>query len=140
MAAENKTRATDASVDDFIAAVPNPQRRADAEVLRAMMERLSGYPAKMWGPTMVGFGVYHYRYDSGRTGSAFRIGFAPRGQEQVLYLARDFPRFQELIGRFGRHKSSKACLYVRKLADVDEAVLEELIAESLAYMAEKYPE
>lgn len=140
MAAENKTKQTDVSVDDFLAAVPNAQRRSDGETLRALMERLSGYPATMWGPTIVGFGISHYKYDSGHGGSMPRVAFSPRTAELVLYLARDFPRYPELIGKFGKHRSSKACLYVKKLADVDMAVLEELIVETLAYMAEKYPE
>ena len=137
--AENKTKPTEVSVDDFLDAVPDPQRRADGKTLRALMERLSGEPAKMWGPSIVGFGTCHYKYDSGREGDMPRIGFSPRAKELVLYLASDFPRYQGLMDRLGKYKTSKACLYVKRLADVDEAVLEELCAESLDHMREKYP-
>ena len=105
-----------------------------------MMERISGFPATMWGPSIVGFGRYHYRYDSGRQGEAPRIGFSPRAKELVLYLIGGFPRHQALMDRLGKYRTGKACLYLKRLADVDEAVLEELIGEALAYMREKYPE
>jgi hypothetical protein len=136
---ENKTKPTEVSVDDFIDSVPDPQRREDAKKIRAMMERLSGEPAVMWGPTIIGFGVYHYKYESGRKGSMARIGFAPR-KEQVFYLLTDFRQHQPLMDRLGKHKTGKCCLYVKRLADVDETVLEALIVESLAYMREKYPD
>ena len=134
--AENKTKATAASVDDFLDVVPDPQRRADGKRLRAIMERLSGEPAAMWGPSIVGFGSYHYRYESGHEGDMARIGFSPRAKELVLYL---FGKRQALMDRLGKYRTGKSCLYVKRLADVDEAVLEQLIAESLAYMKEKYP-
>jgi Domain of unknown function (DU1801) len=134
--AELKTRPTGASVDAFLDGVADPGRRADAHRVRALMERLSGEPAAMWGPTIVGFGCYSYRYDSGHEGEMARIGFSPRGRELVFYL---FPRPQALMDRLGRYRTGKACLYVKRLADVDEAVLEQLIAAALAYMDEKYP-
>ena len=137
---ENKTRPTAVSVDDFLAAVPDEGRRADGRTLRDRMEGISGSPATMWGPTIVGFGRYHYLYASGHEGDAPRIGFSPRGRELVLYLMCGTARQQSLIDRLGRHRTGKACLYVKRLADLDESVLEELIAESLAYMREKYPE
>jgi hypothetical protein len=105
-----------------------------------MMERVSGYPAKMWGPTIVGFGRYHYRYDSGHEGESARIGFSPRARELVLYLIGGFPRHQALMDRLGKYKTGKSCLYVKRLSDIDEPVLEQLVAEGLAYMREKYPE
>jgi hypothetical protein len=137
---ENKTKATDVSVDDFLEAVPDPQRRDDGKALRAVMERISGYPARMWGPTIVGFGRYRYRYESGHGGEMARIGFSPRGRELVLYLIGGFPRHQMLMDKLGKYRTSKACLYAKRMSDLDAAVLEELIGESLAYMRTNYPE
>jgi hypothetical protein len=137
--AENKTKPTEASVDDFIAAVPDEQRRADAKALAAMMERLSGDKPYMYGPSIVGFGSYRYKYDSGREGEAPRIGFSPRAKEQVLYLADGYEQHGELMARLGKHRTGRSCLYIKKLADVDAAVLEELTAICLARMDEKYP-
>jgi len=138
--AELKTQPTRASVDAFLDAVPDPRRREDARKVRAMMERVSGYPAEMWGPSIVGFGRYRYTYDSGRSGEWGRVGFSPRAKELVLYIVGGFPRHQPLMDRLGRYRTGKSCLYVKRLADVDESVLEALIAESLAYMREAYPE
>lgn len=137
--AELKTKPTGAAVDAFLEAVPDAQRREDAKKVRAMMERLSGEPAQMWGPSIVGFGTYHYKYDSGHEGDWARIGFSPRAKELVLYLLGGFPRHQALMDRLGKYKTGKSCLYIKRLADVDLAVLEELIVEALAYMREKYP-
>lgn len=138
--AENKTKESAASVDAFIAGVADPKQRADAEQIRALMERLSGEPAKMWGPSIIGFGSYHYRYDSGREGDMCRIGFSPRKGQTVLYLIDGFEGQPELIARLGKHKTGKSCLYIKRLSDVDGDVLEELCRRSLAYMAEKYPQ
>lgn len=136
---ENKTKETDASVDTYIAAVADPNQRADAEKIRAMMERLSGEPAKLWGPSIIGFGSYHYKYDSGREGDMCRIGFSPRKGQTVLYLIDGFEGQPELMAKLGKHKTGKSCLYIKKLADVDQQVLETLCTRSLEYMAEKYP-
>ena len=138
--AELKTKPTGAGVDAFIDAVPDPQRREDARKLRDMMERLSGEPAAMWGPSIIGFGRYRYKYDSGHEGEMARSGFSPRARELVVYIAGGFPRHQALMDRLGKHRTGKSCLYIRRLSDVDESVLEALVAESLAYMREKYPE
>lgn len=129
--AETKTRATGVDVGDFIAAVEKPVRRADALVLREMMERVTGEPATMWGPTIIGFGAYHYRYDSGHEGDSCRVGFSPRAANLVLYVG-GFPEYEGLLERLGKHKRSKACLYLNKLADVDLAVLEEIVRRSYA--------
>jgi hypothetical protein len=137
--AEIKTKATGVSVDDFIDAVPNPQRREDGKKVRAMMERLSGEPARMWGPTIVGFGSYHYKYDSGHEGTMCRLGFSPRKAELVLYVLTEAPEQEEMLARLGKHKTGKCCLYIKKLSDVDEAVLEELTVDALAHMDAKYP-
>lgn len=138
--AEIKTRATEVSVDDFIGAIDNPQRREDAKTIRAMFERLTGEPARMWGPTIIGFGSYRYTYESGHSGTMCRLGFSPRKAELVLYLKTGAAGQDALFARLGKHKTGKACVYIRKLADVDEAVLEEMAAGTLAYMNEKYPE
>jgi hypothetical protein len=138
--AELKTKSTGVSVDAFLDAVPDPQRREDARKVRTMMERISGEPAKMWGPSIVGFGRYHYRYDSGHEGEMGRIGFSPRAKELVLYLVGGFPRHQALMDRLGKYRTGKSCLYIKRLSDIDASVLEALAAESLDYMREKYPE
>jgi len=140
--AEIKTKATDASVDDFIEAVPIAQRCEDAKKIRAMMERLTGEPARMWGPTIIGFGRYRYKYESGHEGVMCRLGFSPRKAELVLYLLTEAggERQRAQLARLGKHRTGKCCLYIKKLSDVDEGVLEELAADTLAYMNEKYPE
>src|SRR4051812_2129292 len=113
--AENKTKPTAASVDAFLDSVPDPQRRADGKMLRTLMERVSGEPAAMWGPSIVGFGAYHYKYDSGREGDMCLIGFSPRATGLVLYGG--FLRSPELLERLGKHKTGKGCLYIKRLAD-----------------------
>ncbi len=137
--AEIKTRPTATDVDAFLGGVPDPGRRADAQAVRAMMARLSGEPARMWGPSIIGFGACHYKYASGHEGDMCRIGFSPRARELVLYLLCDAPRQQDLLGRLGKHRTGKSCLYIKRLADVDIAVLEALVAGALAYMDETYP-
>tara|TARA_B100001105_G_C22043385_1_gene295013 strand:+ start:76 stop:483 length:408 start_codon:yes stop_codon:yes gene_type:complete len=132
----NKTVEGDASVTDFLSRVDPPERQDDGRTLAALMARLSGEPAKMWGPSIIGFGRYHYRYDSGREGDSLRIGFSPRKAELVLYLSGlDDSDFDAL----GKHRRGKGCLYIKRLSLVDMAVLEALIVKSLAYMDEAYP-
>ena len=138
--AEIKTKATEVSVDDFIAALPIPQRSEDAKKVRVLFERLTGEPAKMWGPTIIGFGSYHYKYDSGHEGVMCRMGFSPRKAELVLYVLTGFAGQEALLARLGKHRTGKVCLYIKKLSDVDEAVLEEIATKALAHMNEKYPE
>ena len=140
MAAEIKTRPTEVSVEAFLDNVADPQRREDARVVRAMMERITGEPAKMWGPSIVGFGTYHYKYDSGHEGSMCRLGFSPRKAELVLYVLTESAGQDALLARLGKHKTGKSCLYIKRLSDVDEGVLEELTVHALNYMNEKYPE
>ena len=138
--AETKTKPTAVSVDSFLDAVPDPQRRADGKALRAMFERITGEPAAMWGPSIVGFGTYHYKYDSGREGDMCRLGFSPRKAELVLYVLTESEGEDALLARLGKHKTGKCCLYIKKLSDVDQGVLEELTVHTLDYMGEKYPE
>jgi hypothetical protein len=137
--AENKTQATEADVTAFIEGVADDGQRADAHVIAAMMVRLSGEPPKMWGPSIIGFGSYHYKYDSGREGDSLRIGFSPRKGQTVLYLPGTISGQADLLARLGKHKEGKGCLYIKRLADVDAAVLEEMVRASVGYMAETYP-
>ncbi|WP_062731589.1 DUF1801 domain-containing protein [Sphingobium abikonense] len=136
MAQGNKTVATGEAVEDMLSRIEPPERQADARVLAALMARLSGEPATMWGLAIVGFGRYHYRYDSGREGDSLRIGFASRKAELVLYLAG---LDDADLTALGKHRRGKGCLYVKRLRDIDMAALETLIATSLAHMDEAYP-
>jgi len=135
--AELKTRATEAKVADFIAAVLDPVRRADAEIVCGMLQRLTGEEPRMWGPTIIGFGSYRYQYDSGHSGEMCRTGFSPRKAELVLYVLGG--EQDELLGRLGKHRRGKGCLYVQKLADVDMGVLETLVRDQIARMDVQYP-
>ncbi len=135
----NKTVETAESVGEFLAGVADDEQRADAAALIAVMERLSGEPARLWGPSIIGFGTYHYTYDSGRTGSACRIGFSPRKGKTVLYLADGFAARDALLSALGKHKTGKACLYIKRLSDVDCVVLEQLCQASLDRMNAQYP-
>ncbi len=125
--AENKTQATGAPVEEFLAAVEHPVRRADGYRLLALISGITGEPAEMWGPTIVGFGRYHYKYASGREGDAPAVGFSPRKSSLSLYGLTYGPEASQLLGRLGKHKLGAGCLYVNKLDDVDEAVLAELV-------------
>lgn len=138
--AENKTQATVARVEDFVTGIADENQRADARSLIAMMTRLSGEPATMWGPSIIGFGRYRYRYNSGREGEMCRIGFSPRKGQTVLYLIDGFEGHAELMAKLGKHKTGKSCLYVKRLSDIDLVVLEDMCRSSLAYMAAEYPE
>lgn len=140
MAYEAKTKPTAISVADFIAAVENPVRRADAETLVAFLEEVSGDPPVMWGPSIIGFGRYHYRYESGHEGDAPRLGFSPRKAHTVLYVMSGYEGQAEMIARLGKVKTSLACLYVNRLDQIDMGVLREMAVASLAQMRELYPE
>jgi hypothetical protein len=140
MAAENKTKPTGASVADFIDKVPHPQRQADAKILCELMEQLIGEPPYMFGPSIVGFGHYRYRYESGREGEAIVAGFSPRAKELVVYLPADAPEMEMLLPRLGKHKMGKCCLYIKKLEDVDTGVLEQLITGAARAIKERYPD
>lgn len=138
--AEIKTKPTAVAVDDFIDAVENPVRRADGKTVREMMARITGEQPRMWGPSIIGFGSYHYKYDSGHEGTACRLGFSPRKAELVLYVLTESERQTELLARLGKHRIGKSCLYIRKLSDVDMDVLEELTRAALDHMNERYPD
>lgn len=130
MSSEPKTRPTGASVELFLAEQP-AARQADCAVLLEMHERLSGEPAVMWGPSIIGFGRYLYTLANGKSYEWPVIGFSPRKQALSLYVSSDFPEFEGLLDKLGKHSMSKACLYIKKLADVDLDVLEQIIEGSL---------
>ncbi len=137
--AEAKTKATDASVAAFIDAVPDATRREDARAVIEMMQRATGAPPTLWGPSIIGFGSYRYRYESSREGEMCRIGFSPRRSELVFYLLSGDEEEAGLLERLGKHRAGKGCLYVKRLADVDQGVLETLIARRVAIMDSRYP-
>ena len=135
----NKTQATDASVSQHLdAKASTAAQRADADALVALMARITGEPATLWGPSIVGFGRYRYTYASGRSGEAPLAGFAVRGRDLVVYLDCESDAQQALLARLGTHKMGKSCLYLRQLADVDMAVLEQLVRDAIAQVQERY--
>lgn len=138
--AETKTKPTAVGVDDFLDAVPDPVRRADGRVVDAMMRRVTGLDPQMWGPTIVGYGSYHYRYESGHSGDACQMGFSPRKAELVLYVLASRPGIEDDLAQLGKHRRGKGCLYVRKLADVDMAVLERIARGCWDEMNRRYPD
>jgi hypothetical protein len=138
--AENKTKATEISVDEFIQSVESPKKREDAFALKKMMEEVTCEKAVMWGPSIIGFGTYHYKYNSGHEGDAPIVGFSPRKAAISLYLLDcDDPSSGILLTQLGKFKKSVACIYINKLSDVDEAVLRELIKKAYELTKEKYP-
>lgn len=131
--AELKTQRNDASVDAYISAIEDESRREDCRQLAQMMQRITGEEPHLWGTDIVGFGTYRYAYASGRQGDWFVIGFASRKRDLTLYLAQGFGSYDELLGKLGKHRTGKSCLYVKHLADLDMAVLEQLLTESVAF-------
>ena len=138
--AEVKTKRTGASVRAFLDAVDDPQQRADVKKIAAMMRAATGEPPKMWGPSIVGYGSYHFRYASGRGGDWFLTGFSPRKQNISVYIMPGFSSFERQLGKLGKYKTGKSCLYIRRLADVDEKVLGRLIDQSVSHMRKNYAE
>ena len=134
-----KTVPTDASVDAFIDAVEDEERRQDCRTVAAMMAEVTAAPARMWGPSIVGFGSYHYRYPSGREGDFMEIGFSPRKRALTVYVMAGFSDYEALLAKLGRHSTGKSCLYLKRLADVDLAVLRELVESSVRFIRQKYP-
>ena len=135
-----KTTPTQASVDAFIEAVEDEQKRADSRAIAAMMSAATGAPAQMWGTSIVGFGRYHYRYASGREGDFMIAGFSPRKRALTLYIMAGFSEYEALLAQLGKHTIGKSCLYIKRLADVDQTVLREIVDRSVQYIREKYPE
>ncbi|MFK8163157.1 MAG: DUF1801 domain-containing protein [Lewinella sp.] len=128
---KNKTQPTEIQPVDFIAAVENEQKRKDAEWILQMMEEVTGEPPKMWGPSIIGFGTYHYVYESGREGDWMLTGFSPRKTAMSVYLMGDLEEEQEILEKLGKHKIGKSCLYIKKLSDVDLDVLREIVERSV---------
>ncbi len=134
-----KTARSDDSVQAFLASVEDEGKRADCLALVELMKEITGEPPAMWGSSIVGFGQYHYRYASGREGDWFKVGFAPRKQNLTLYLMSGFGEYDSLLGRLGQHSTGKACLYVKRLEDVDRSVLEELVRRFVEFIDQAYP-
>ena len=137
--AENKTKPTEVSVPTYIEAIADETKRADAKALVKLMQSASGEKPKMWGPSIIGFGNVHYKYDSGREGDMPLIGFSPRKAANVLYGAIGFKGADALLAKLGKHSTGKGCLYIKKLADVDQKVLEALVVKSLAARRARHP-
>ena len=130
--AENKTKATDASVRDYLAKIEDDTRRDDCEALAELMARATKHPPRMWGPSIVGFGSYHYRYESGREGDSCLVGFSSRKGDISVYGLHAAADAEQLLARLGTHKAGKGCVYIRTLADVDLKVLAKLVASAAA--------
>ena len=134
-----KTRENDADVTKFLDGVTHDKRRADTEIIIALMERVTEFPAKMWGKTIIGFDTYTYKYESGRGGDWMITAVSPRKSALSIYIMPGFDAYAGLLAKLGKHKKGRSCLYINKLEDVDLAVLEELVATSVADMRLKYP-
>lgn len=139
MATQNKTLGTDASVDNFLSSIEPEKKRLDSQALDVLFRKITGWRPVMWGPSMIGYGSYHYRYESGREGDFLATGFAPRKANLSIHIMPGYQDYSAILNRLGKHKIGKSCLYLNKLADVDVAVLEELIHTGLSDLASKYP-
>lgn len=137
--ADQKTHPTEVRAEDFIAAVEPEAKREEARALDAMFRRVTGWEPVMWGPSIIGYGRYTYRYDSGRTGTYCATGFSPRKAEHSLYILPTWGDYGADLERLGRHRKSKGCLYVKRLSDIDMGVLEELVRRGLADLDAKWP-
>lgn len=133
-----KTTETNLSVKDFIKKIPDEQRQKDAQVIVDIMQKQSGFPAKMWGPAIIGFGSYHYVYESGHEGDAPLIGFSPRKTGFALYMSSAFDKREELLKQFGKHKTAKACVYIKKISDINVDILIKMVAASFKHTKAKY--
>ena len=134
----NKTVENDSSVENFINSIDNQQKRRDSWDLIAMMQEITGCQPKMWGTSLVGFGSYHYKYDSGREGDMLVTGFSPRKTAMTLYVMPGFEEFEEQLAKLGPYKTGKSCLYLKNLAVVDREVLKEIISTSIDIMKSRY--
>ncbi|NYF24404.1 DUF1801 domain-containing protein [Sporosarcina sp. JAI121] len=136
---EQKTKETNDSVIEFIENVENSKKRADAYLLLTLFSEVTGYEAKMWGPSIIGFGSYHYVYKTGHEGDAPLVGFSPRKAKISLYFAPGDTEREALLARFGKHTTGKACVYINKVDDIDTDVLRELIVQSVTFLQNQYP-
>lgn len=134
-----KTTETNNSVIEFIESVESPKKRESAYQLLDIFTETTGYTAKMWGPSIIGFGTYHYKYESGHEGDAPLVSFSPRKAKISLYFATGDPRREELLKNFGKYTSGKSCVYINKVADIDITVLKALIEQSVSFLEETYP-
>ena len=134
-----KTQPNDRSVEQFLQAIENDQKRQDSREIVALMAQVTGETAQMWGDSIVGFGRYRYRYASGREGEWPLVGFSPRKQNLTLYIMAGFDHYDELLERLGKYSTGKSCLYIKKLEDVDRAVLEALVRASVEHMQKTNP-
>lgn len=139
MSYQLKTKETDNSVIEFIENVENPKKREDAYKLIDIFTETTGYEAKMWGPSIIGFGSYHYKYESGHEGVAPLVGFSPRKAKISLYFAPGVTQREELLKDFGKHTTGKGCVYINKVADIDITILKELITQSVKFLQKTYP-
>ena len=135
-----KTKPTEVSAESHIAAIANEEQRNDAQTLVALMRRVTKQEPRMWGPSIVGFGSYHYKYASGHEGDSALAAFAVRGSELVVYIAEDLEDRDALLAKLGKHRTGKVCVYIRRLANVDLKVLETLVTRSLAETKRRYPQ
>ena len=135
---DRKTRPEDTSVEAFLESVADEERRADTEAVVAMMREVTGEEPRMWGGSMIGFGSYHYRYESGREGDWFLTGVSPRKGALTVYIMAGFDRYDELMARLGKHTTGRSCLYIKRLEDVDQDVLRELIDRSVRHTAAQH--
>jgi hypothetical protein len=135
----NKTTETANSVNDFLNSVADETKRADSFQLVNIMKKQTGFEAKMWGPSIVGFGSYHYKYESGREGDAPLVGFSPRAKEISLYLSQDPAEKEKMLQHFGKHRTGGGCIYIKKLQDINIEVLGKLITNSVKHLQQKYP-
>ena|SRR5688572_18151136 len=137
--AKNKTTETSSSVTEFVLKVDNEAKRDDSFQLIEILKSITGFEPKMWGPTIIGFGSYHYKYESGHEGDAPLAAFSPRKDSLVLYFATEFEDREVLLSQLGKHKSSKSCVYVKKLSDIDLKILEIMTVNSMSYVTKLYP-
>ncbi|WP_298223196.1 DUF1801 domain-containing protein [Flavobacterium sp.] len=136
--AENKTKETQDSVPDFINTVEDVTKRSDCFQIIELFRSQTGLEPKMWGPAIIGFGSYHYKYESGREGDAPLTGFSPRKNNIAFYFASAFENREELLGKLGKHTTAKSCVYIKKLSDIDTEVLKAMIAASMIHIKTKY--
>ena len=137
--AELKTKQTKQSVEGFIDTLPDEKLRNDCNTIVRIMQKVTGFPPKMWGTAIIGFGQYHYKYESGHEGDICLTGFSPRKANITLYVLAGFPGQEDLLQKLGKHKTGKGCLYIKKLEDINPGILETLIKKSFVFMKKKHP-
>ncbi|MGI9511764.1 MAG: DUF1801 domain-containing protein [Anderseniella sp.] len=136
--ADNKTKPTSVSVDGFLKSIEHETRRVDGFALLELFNRITGMKPKMWGPSIIGYGRYHYKYESGREGDFLITGFSPRKSALSIYIMPGYRDMSDKLARLGKHKIGKSCLYINKLADIDTAMLEEIVLDGIVYMKANY--